>query len=83
MPIKTPSSSPASVPDPAPASQGKGPLHQMAATTATDYWNDSCSVEELTYAIARGLQRREAGGEDVAAMTPVCTPMVGRLDDWL
>lgn len=29
------------------------PLQQTAAT-ATDYWNDSCSVEELTYAIARG-----------------------------
>ena len=29
-------------------------LQQMAATTATDYWNDSCSVEELTYAVARG-----------------------------
>jgi transaldolase len=26
----------------------------MAATTATDYWNDSSSVEELTYAVARG-----------------------------
>lgn len=32
----------------------KGPLHQMAATTVTDYWNDSCSIEELTYAIERG-----------------------------
>ena len=30
------------------------PLQQMAATTATDYWNDSCSVEELTYSVARG-----------------------------
>jgi transaldolase len=30
------------------------PLQQMAATTATDYWNDSSSVEELTYAVARG-----------------------------
>lgn len=30
------------------------PLHQTVATTATDYWNDSCSVEELTYAIERG-----------------------------
>jgi transaldolase len=29
-------------------------LHQMMATTATDYWNDSCSVEELTYAIGHG-----------------------------
>jgi transaldolase len=33
---------------------GTNALQQMAATTATDYWNDSCSVEELTYAVARG-----------------------------
>jgi transaldolase len=26
----------------------------MASTTVTDYWNDSCSVAELTYAIERG-----------------------------
>jgi transaldolase len=32
----------------------KGPLHRTVAETATDYWNDSCSVEELTYAIERG-----------------------------
>src|SRR5262245_38446593 len=31
-----------------------GPLQQMAATTPTDYWNDSSSVEELSYAVARG-----------------------------
>jgi len=30
------------------------PLQQTVATTKTDYWNDSCSVEELTYAIQRG-----------------------------
>jgi transaldolase len=30
------------------------PLQQMAAATPTDYWNDSSSVEELTYAVARG-----------------------------
>jgi transaldolase len=34
-------------------------------------------------AIERGLERREADGLDVAAMGPVCTIMVGRLDDWL
>ena len=34
-------------------------------------------------AIERGLERREAEGLDVAAMGPVCTIMVGRLDDWL
>lgn len=32
----------------------KGRLHETCATTPTDYWNDSCSVEELTYAIERG-----------------------------
>ena len=35
-------------------SKYKSPLHEMALTTITDYWNDSCSVEELTYAIERG-----------------------------
>lgn len=30
------------------------PLHQTVSTTATDYWNDSCAVEELTYAIGHG-----------------------------
>ncbi|WP_448627506.1 transaldolase family protein [Geodermatophilus sp. URMC 64] len=34
-------------------------------------------------AIERGLERREAEGLDVASMGPVCTIMVGRLDDWL
>jgi transaldolase len=30
------------------------PLLRTVSTTATDFWNDSCSVEELTYAIAHG-----------------------------
>ena len=34
-------------------------------------------------AVERGLRRREAAGLDVATMGPVCTIMVGRLDDWL
>ena len=34
-------------------------------------------------AVERGLRRREAEGLDVATMGPVCTVMVGRLDDWL
>lgn len=32
----------------------KSPLHQTVTTTATDYWNDSCSIEELTYALEHG-----------------------------
>jgi transaldolase len=34
-------------------------------------------------AIARGLARREAEGLDSSEMSPVCTIMVGRVDDWL
>ncbi len=34
-------------------------------------------------AVERGLRRRESAGLDVATMGPVCTIMVGRLDDWL
>jgi transaldolase len=30
------------------------PLNQTAGIGATDYWNDSCSIEELAYAIANG-----------------------------
>jgi transaldolase len=34
-------------------------------------------------AVERGLTRREKEGKDIATMGPVCTIMVGRLDDWL
>ena len=34
-------------------------------------------------AMERGLQRREREGLDIATMGPVCTIMVGRLDDWM
>ena len=30
------------------------PLARMVADTPTDYWNDSCAVEELAYAVERG-----------------------------
>ena len=34
-------------------------------------------------AVERGMTRREKEGKDVSGMSPVCTFMVGRLDDWL
>ena len=34
-------------------------------------------------AVERGLSRREKEGKDISWMGPVCTIMVGRLDDWL
>jgi len=34
-------------------------------------------------AVERGLTRRQREGKEIATMGPVCTIMVGRLDDWL
>jgi transaldolase len=34
-------------------------------------------------AVERGLRRREKERKDISSMGPVCTIMVGRLDDWL
>jgi hypothetical protein len=37
----------------------QSPLHQTVSTTPTEFWNDSCSVPELTYSITlvRGFMR--------------------------
>ena len=32
----------------------ESPLLRMAQTTPTQYWNDSCAIDELTYAVDRG-----------------------------
>ncbi len=32
----------------------KSPMHEMAVTTPTHFWNDSCSIGELTYALEHG-----------------------------
>jgi len=34
--------------------QFKSPMHQMASTTPTAFWNDSCSIAELQYALEHG-----------------------------
>jgi transaldolase len=34
-------------------------------------------------AVEHGLRRREQEGKDISTMGPICTIMVGRLDDWL
>jgi transaldolase len=34
-------------------------------------------------AVERGFDHRQAEGQDISTMGPVCTIMVGRLDDWL
>ena len=40
-------------------------------------------VLAVAEAVERGLKRRAAEGKDVSQMSPVCTMMVGRLDDFL
>ena len=34
-------------------------------------------------AVERGLKRLAGSGQDTSSLTPVCTLMIGRLDDWL
>jgi transaldolase len=34
-------------------------------------------------AVERGISRRQKEGKDISTLSPVCTIMVGRLDDWL
>ena len=36
------------------ATSYKSPLHKMTQTTPTSLWNDSASLEELTYSIDHG-----------------------------
>jgi len=54
----------------------KSPLHQTVSTTPTEFWNDSCSVPELMYAIEHG-----ATG---ATSNPfiVYTVLKAALDEW-
>jgi transaldolase len=33
-------------------------------------------------AVERGMERRKKEGKDISLMSPICTIMVGRLDDW-
>jgi len=54
MTVSTPRSSAGAATERAPREAAESRLYQMASTTETDYWNDSCSVAELAYAIERG-----------------------------
>jgi transaldolase len=38
---------------------------------------------EVAEAVERGLRRHEREGQEIRSMGPVCTIMLGRLDDWL
>ena len=71
----------------APATRaGVEALEEMTAAGVSVNATVSFTVPQalaVAEAVERGLRRREAAGEDVATMSPVCTLMVGRLDDWL
>jgi transaldolase len=34
-------------------------------------------------AVERGMERRKKEGKDISMMSPICTIMVGRMDDWI
>jgi transaldolase len=71
----------------APATRaGIAALEEMTAAGISVNATVSFTVPQalaVAEAVERGLRRREEAGEDVASMSPVCTLMVGRLDDWL
>lgn len=56
--------------------------HRGISINATVSFTLSQAVA-VAEAVERGLERREKEGKDISTMGPVCTIMVGRLDDWL
>lgn len=40
-------------------------------------------VLAVAEAVERGLKRREAEGKDTSKMSPICTMMIGRMDDYI
>src|SRR3954453_135522 len=61
----------------------KSPLHETVTTTATDYWNDSCAIEELTYAIEHGATGATSNptivGEVLQKEMPLWRDRIGEL----
>jgi transaldolase len=61
----------------------KSPLHETVTTTATDYWNDSCSLEELAYAIEHGATGATSNptivGEVLQKELPLWRERIGEL----
>lgn len=56
--------------------------YRGVSVNATVSFSVSQAVK-LAEAVERGLKRREAEGLDNSNVTPVCTIMIGRIDDWL
>ena len=54
MSATAPSCSASTTDLPVNAASYRSPLHEMACTTPTAYWNDSCSPRELRYALEHG-----------------------------
>ena len=71
----------------APATQaGIRALEEMTAAGVSVNATVSFTVPQalaVGEAVERGLRRREEAGDDISTMSPVCTLMIGRLDDWL
>jgi transaldolase len=56
--------------------------YQGVNINATVCFNVPQSIA-VAEAVERGLKRRESEGNPVDTMSPVCTIMVGRMDDWI
>jgi len=56
---------------------------QLLTKQAVEFSKLAQNIIVKIEAIERGLKRREAEGLDISTMGPVCTIMVGRVDDWV
>jgi transaldolase len=76
----------------APATEGlvDSPMLRTVLDRPTDYWNDSCSVDELAYAVARGATGatsnptivHEVLGKEQAYWTPRVRELAADHPDW-
>ena len=65
---------------------GLGAFEQATAAGVSINATVSFTVPQalaVAEAVERGLEAYAAGGGDPATVTPVCTLMIGRLDDWM
>jgi hypothetical protein len=71
--------------------QFKSPLHKMTLTTPTCLWNDSASIEELTWSIENGdvvisppcVWQRRYNSSDIEVISRINDPIAPRIVDCL
>jgi transaldolase len=55
--------------------------HGVSVNATVSFTTAQCVA--VAEAMERGMERRQKEGKDISTLGPVCTIMVGRVDDWL